>query len=170
MSPLGAKPSIERLVREFVSAPGRSLIDQEALDELLAYVAAQRGGPPPSRRRVLDILLTTDAEVSRSLGGYPPDLRGRIHIRDLDAAQTSLVEMALEYDRARQADDADRCFDCRRAVQHGRRRLDFLLSRPNLSEAKRQEKSELREWFRVWLEAPGLFEHWVLLRRRSTSN
>jgi hypothetical protein len=108
-------------------------------------------------------------EISRTIGGFAPDLRGRVHIGDPDSAQASLIEITGEDAQARQAGDTARAADCRRAVQHGQQRLGFLLGRPNLSDEKRREKSELREWFRVWLEAPELFPDWVLLRRRNSA-
>ena len=155
------------IVDDFVARYSGVPIGQESLEALRKQIAAQRGGPPPSRPAVLDLLLATDAEVGRSIGGFAPDLRGRVHIGDHDSAQASLIEMTGEYAQARAAGDSLRAADCRRAVEHGQRRLRFLLRRPSLSDEKRREKSELREWFRVWLEAPELFPDWVLLRRRN---
>lgn len=158
------------IVDDFVARNSGLSISQETLEALRKQIAAQRGGKPPSRPAVLELLLATDVEISRAIGGFAPDLRGRVHIGDLDSAQASLVEMTGEYAHARAASDSLRVADCRRAVQHGQQRLGFLLSRPNLSEEKRREKSELREWFRVWLEAPDLFPDWVVLRRRNAAN
>ena len=158
------------LVDEFVAGFAGPEIGQEAFETLRKQIAAQRGGAPPSRPAVLELLLATEVEISRSIGGFAPGLRGRVHIGDPDSAEASLIEMSGEYGQARAAGDSLRAADCRRAVQHGRQRLRFLLGRPNLSAEKRREKSELREWFRVWLEAPELFPDWVLLRRRNVAN
>src|SRR5690606_18726322 len=110
---------------------------QEALETLRRQIAARRGGRPPSRLAVLELLLATGAGISRSIGGFAPDLRGRVHIGDLDSAQASLIELTSEYAQARASGNADRAADCRRAVQHGQQRLGFLLGRPNLSDEKR---------------------------------
>jgi hypothetical protein len=163
------KPSMRSVVAEFVAGSTGTEIGQEAFETLRKQIAAQRGGAPPSRPAILELLLATDAELSRSIGGFAPDLRGRVHIRDTDSAEASLIEMTGEYTRARLACDSARAADCRRAVQHGQQRLRFLLGRPNLSAEKRREKSELHEWFRVWLEAPELFPDWVFLRRRNAA-
>lgn len=158
------------LVDEFVATFTGAEIDQEPFEALRKQIAEKRGGTLPSRPAVLELLLATDMEISRAIGGFAPDLRGRVHIGDPDAAQASLIEITGEYAQARAAGDSARAADCRRAVQHGQQRLAFLLGRPNLSDEKRQEKAELREWFRVWLEAPELFPDWVLLRRRNVPN
>lgn len=166
----GKKPSMRRVVDEFVVRRAGAEIGEEALETLRREIAAHRGGAAPSRPTVLDLLLATDAAISRSIGGFAPDLRGRVHIGDPGSAQASLIEMTGEYAAARAVGDAIRAADCRRAVQQGQQRLGFLLSRRNLSDEKRREKAELREWFRVWLEAPELFPDWVLLRRRNAPN
>ena len=158
------------IVDDFVARNTGVAVGQDALETLRRQIAAQRGGAPPSRPAVLELLLATDAEVSPSIGGFAPDLRGRVHIGDYDSAQASLIEMTGLYAQARAAGDSLRAADCRRAVEHGQQRLGFLLRRPNLSDQKRREKSELREWFRIWLEAPELFPDWVLLRRRNAAN
>ena len=155
------------IVDDFVARNSGAAVGRETLETLRKQIAAQRGGAPPSRPAVLELLLATDVEISRSIGGFAPDLRGRVRIGDHDSAQASLTEMTSEYAQARAAGDSLRAADCRRAVQHGLRRLVFLLGRPNLSDDKRREKSELWDWFRVWLEAPELFPEWVLLRRRN---
>jgi hypothetical protein len=159
--------SVDSLVHAFLSEWHGAEIDQRAMEELRRFVVSHREGKPPSPARLLDILLSTDTPISRAMGGFAADLRGRVRIQDRDTAQASLIEMACEYGRARSAENRDRAADCRRAVLHGKKRLAFLLARPNLSSAKREEKLELQEWFRVWLEAPGLFETWVVLRRQN---
>lgn len=157
------------IVDDFVARNPGVAVGQDALETLRKEIAAQRGGSPPSRPAVLELLLATGAELSPSIGGFAPDLRGRVHIGDYDSAQASLIEMTSKYAQARAAGDSLRAADCRRAVEHGQQRLGFLLRRPNLSEEKRIEKSELRDWFRIWLEAPELFPDWVLLRRRNAN-
>lgn len=163
------QPSVENLVREFVDSWTGGEIDQHALDELRRFVVSRRDGKPPSPARLLEALLSTDVPINRSIGGFAADLRGQVRIHDLDSSEASLIEMASQYENAKSAGDDERAADCRRAVLHSKRRLAFLLGRPNLSELKRAEKSELQEWFRVWLETPSLFESWVDLRRQNSS-
>lgn len=165
----GKQPSVEALVREFVDGWAGGVIDKDDLDELRRFVVSRRDGKPPSPARLLEALLSTDIPISASIGGFAADLRGQVRIQDLDSSEASLIKIANQYEHARSAGDTERAADCRRAVLHSKRRLAFLLGRPNLSEAKRTEKAELQEWFRVWLEAPSLFESWVDLRRRISS-
>ena len=36
-----------------------------------------------------------------------------------------------------------------------------------VDEKKRAEKSEIAEWFTIWMQSPEVFENWVLLRQNS---
>ena len=165
----GKQPSVETLVREFVDSWAGGAIDKDGLDALRRFVVSRRDGKPPGPARLLEGLLSTAAPISAAIGGFAADLRGQVRIQDLDSSEASLIKIANQYEEARSTGDAERAADCRRAVLHSKGRLAFLLARPNLSEAKRTEKTELQEWFRVWLEAPSLFESWVDLRRQNSS-
>ncbi len=132
--------------------------------EALGKEIVAKVGRAASRRYLLDLLLATDVEVERSVGGFPLDLRGRVHTRDEESAASSLIELSAEYSRARELGDKVRAEDCRRAVRHAKERLVLTLRRKGLGEEKRKEKAELREWFVVWLETPELFPDWIGLR------
>lgn len=48
------------------------------------------------------------------------------------------------------------------------RQLAEALARDRaLDQTQRGEQSEIAEWFKVWLQTPGLFADWLELRRRS---
>jgi hypothetical protein len=159
-------PSIKTLVLEYLERNHTAEINVPELAALRRHVAASaQRAKPISDRYLLDILLATDIPITRSLGGVPPDLRGRVHFADAERAAASLLEMLEEYRRSRTAGDALRAEDCRRAVRLAKDRLRLVLRRPNLSPSKRQEKEELLQWFLVWLETPDLFDQWLDLRR-----
>ena len=152
------------MVAEFVQGvPSVGPVDLEILERRVA----EQSGSQASRRYLLDLLLSTDIEIARSIGGFAPDLRGRVRTRDHESAAETLVEMSTEYSRAHVGGDKQRMEDCRRAVRHAKDRLFVALRRKGLSAAKRKEKAEIREWFVVWLETPELFPDWIELRRRS---
>ena len=123
------------------------------------------GGKRVSPRYLLDLLLATELEIDRTLGGIPLELRGRVHTGDFRTAARSLIEMAGEYVSTRDSGAEARVGDCRRAVLLAKDRLHMQLAR-NMSDEKRIEKEELLEWFIVWLENPDVFEEWLTLRRK----
>jgi len=127
--------------------------------EVIATLKRQR---PPSDSYLMDILLTTEVDIDRSLGGIPTDLRNRVHTATHEQAKASLLVMATEY---ADAADATRAEDVRRTVRRAKDRVRLLL-RGSLSPEKRQAKQEILEWMLVWLENPLVFKSWIEIRTR----
>ncbi len=55
----------------------------------------------------------------------------------------------------------------RAKAQQGRERAEMIGKNQSVKEEKREEKGEIAEWFRVWLETPEIFAGWLALRKRS---
>lgn len=49
----------------------------------------------------------------------------------------------------------------------GKRRAEMIARNRKVSAAKRAEKAEFAEWFRIWLEMPDAFFDWLEIRKRS---
>jgi len=49
----------------------------------------------------------------------------------------------------------------------GRRRAEMIARNPRVDAHKRDQKQEILEWFRIWLETPDAFFDWLDLRKRS---
>jgi hypothetical protein len=49
-------------------------------------------------------------------------------------------------------------------VLKGKQRAQMIARNPVVNERKRAEKSEMAEWFTVWLNQPEIFEDWLALR------
>jgi hypothetical protein len=49
-------------------------------------------------------------------------------------------------------------------VLKGKQRAQMIARNPSVSERKRAEKTEMAEWFTVWLNQPEIFEDWLSLR------
>ncbi len=55
----------------------------------------------------------------------------------------------------------------RETAMKGRARAQMIARNRNVEERKRAEKSEIAEWFSVWLRQPEIFQDWLELRQRS---
>jgi hypothetical protein len=53
------------------------------------------------------------------------------------------------------------------AARRGRRRAEMIAGNARVAPAKREEKRELAEWFRIWLEMPETFFDWLALRKQA---
>jgi hypothetical protein len=49
----------------------------------------------------------------------------------------------------------------------GKQRAQMIARNPKVDAAKRAEKTEIAEWFTVWLQTPEIFQDWLDLRQRS---
>lgn len=49
----------------------------------------------------------------------------------------------------------------------GKNRAQMISKNPKVAPEKRDEKSEIAEWFRIWLQTPEIFENWIALRQIS---
>ena len=164
---MAARTSIREQIHAFLETLERRRVGPAEWDALLSRLTRAVGDAGRvNPRYVLEVLHQTDVEVDRTLGGLPLDLRGRVHTRSPEAAAESLLFASAEYTRAREARDAARAEDVRRAVRQAKDRLRLTLRRRNLREDTRREKQELLEWFLVWLENPGVFPAWLEAKRR----
>ena len=49
----------------------------------------------------------------------------------------------------------------------GRRRAEMIARNPRVDAQKRDQKQEILQWFRIWLETPDTFFDWLDLRKQS---
>lgn len=57
----------------------------------------------------------------------------------------------------------------RETAMKGRQRAQMIARNRNVDAKKRAEKSEIAEWFGVWLRQPEIFQDWLELRQRSAA-
>ncbi|MEZ5366723.1 MAG: hypothetical protein R2748_31380 [Bryobacterales bacterium] len=154
--------SIRALVDEFLANLPAPRVGPAEWDDLVATLTRTLGDARRiNQAYLLDLLHQTEVEVDRSLGGLPLDLRGQVHSNTPDAAAESLIAMSAAYAKARQAGDAVRAEDVRRAVRQAKDRLRLTMRRKNLRPETRAEKESLLQWFLVWLENPLVFPAWL---------
>jgi len=98
---------------------------------------------------------------------YEEEFRDLLHFATLEEAEICLMRL----------DELFRKFQAsgeRRAAEHvlevarlGRRRAEMIARNPRVDPRKRDEKQEMLEWFRIWLETPDTFFDWLDVRKQS---
>ena len=157
------RQSVRGAVLEYLELHKPAVVGRRELLQIRRHVLAQVKRPkPPSDRYLLSILLETNVEVDRAIGGLPVDLRTKIPVSDLAACKRSLVELARQYCSA---DDPSRASDVRRVVRRTKDHLDLALRRAS-SPNKLSVQRETFRWLTAWLENPTVFEAWVEVRER----
>lgn len=98
---------------------------------------------------------------------YASRLKGVLGFRDRPSAESSLQKLGEIYNEYAGAGDDVGTRWVRTLARRGWRRSQSLAANPRLQPAKRAEKQEIANWFRVWLETPDLLASWLALRKAS---
>ncbi|HVN10270.1 MAG TPA: hypothetical protein VMV61_14935 [Patescibacteria group bacterium] len=85
----------------------------------------------------------------------------------LEEAEATLRRLDAMWRESREAGDAARAERVLELAREGRRRAQMIAGNRRVAAEKRAEKEEIRQWFRVWLEAPETFFDWLELRKQA---
>lgn len=90
-----------------------------------------------------------------------------LRFRDFASAEASLRNLDAAYRGYLAAGDRTGIRIVRSLALKGKSRARQVAANPRVAEAKRREKLEISEWFRVWLDSSDIFFEWLELRKRS---
>jgi len=85
----------------------------------------------------------------------------------LEEAEATLRRLDALWNASRAAGDGPRGARVLEIARQGLRRAQMIAGNRRVAAAKRAEKEEIRQWFRVWLETPDAFFDWLELRKGS---
>lgn len=158
------RQSVRGAVLEYLALRKPAVVGRGELLQIRRHVLAHVERPkPPTDRYLLSILLDTNVEVDRAIGGFPVDLRTKIPVSDPTACKQSLIELARQY---RSASDPSRASDVRRVVRRTKDHLDLALKRASSPNKLRAQRETFR-WLTAWLENPTVFEAWIEVREQA---
>jgi len=95
------------------------------------------------------------------------ELEHLLRFSTLEEAEATLRHLDGLLRESRTAGDAARAERILEIGRKGRRRAQMIAGNRRVAAEKREEKEEIRQWFRVWLETPEAFFDWLELRKRS---
>jgi len=109
-----------------------------------------------------------ELDVQRRLES-PYDAMFRNILKFSDFKQTLISIRRLENLRKKFAAENDRegLRLVRETALKGKNRAQMISKNEKVDPQKRAEKSEIAEWFTLWMQSPEIFESWVLLRRNT---
>ncbi|MGI9035941.1 MAG: hypothetical protein ACR2GD_07880 [Pyrinomonadaceae bacterium] len=109
-----------------------------------------------------------ELDVQRRLES-PYDAMFRNVLKFSDFKQTLISIRQLENLRKKflAANDREGLRLVRETVLKGKNRAQMIARNEKVEEKKRAEKSEIAEWFALWLQSPEIFENWIELRQKS---
>jgi hypothetical protein len=85
-------------------------------------------------------------------------------LQDAEVSLTRLDELVRRFRAHGEKAAVDRVFEIARL---GKRRAEMISHNRKVEPQKREEKKEIAEWFRIWLETPDAFFDWLDVRKTS---
>jgi hypothetical protein len=121
---------------------------------------------------IVDVLEDADLNVNWSTQSdsedlYEEEFRDLLHFATLEEAEmclTRLDELVAKFRAEGEQAAVKRVLEVGKL---GRRRAEMIARNPRVDPVKREEKQEILEWFRIWLQAPETFFDWLDVRKRS---
>ena len=85
-------------------------------------------------------------------------------LQDAEVSLTRLDELVRRFRAHGEKAAVDRVLEIARL---GKRRAEMISHNRKVESQKREEKKEIAEWFRIWLETPDAFFDWLDVRKTS---
>lgn len=98
---------------------------------------------------------------------YASRLKNVLAFHDLPSAEQSLLKLDGILREYSSSGDRRGVAMVHSLVKKGKLRAQSIAANARVQAAKRQEKQEIANWFRIWLETPELFADWLELRKTS---
>ncbi len=98
---------------------------------------------------------------------YEDEFRDLLHFATLEEAEMCLTRLDELVRKFRAEDEPAAVKRVLEVGRLGRRRAEMISRNPRVDAKKREEKQEILEWFRIWLQTPDTFFDWLDVRKRS---
>lgn len=90
-----------------------------------------------------------------------------LHFRTLKDAEVSLTRLDELWRRFKDHEEPAAAQRVLEIARLGKRRAEMIARNRKVETKKREEKQEIAEWFRIWLQAPDTFFNWLDVRKES---
>ena len=98
---------------------------------------------------------------------YEEEFRDLLHFATLEEAEICLMRLDELWRKFRTEGRAEAAERVLKVARLGRRRAEMIARNPRVETRKRDQKQEILEWFRIWLETPDAFFDWLDVRKQS---
>lgn len=98
---------------------------------------------------------------------YEEEFRDLLHFATLEETEACLRRMDQLWRRFKAEEMQAQAERVMAAARLGVQRARMIAGNKRVSPARRAEKEEIRQWFRVWLENPEVFFDWLELRKQA---
>jgi len=143
------------------------------IDQLRRKLIADHGEAGKSSNEYIgDVLKATGWKVQLSEREeaeerFEEEFEDILHFKTLGDAEVSLTRLDELLRRFRAHGERAAVERVLEIARLGKRRAEMISHNHKVEARKRDEKREIAEWFRIWLEAPDTFFDWLEVRKAS---
>ncbi|HEY2351350.1 MAG TPA: hypothetical protein VGH83_02490 [Candidatus Acidoferrum sp.] len=110
----------------------------------------------------LELTLQEEAEDQ-----YEEEFEDLLHFKTLEDAEVSVMRLDELMRKFRAQSENAAVERVLNVARLGKRRAEMISRNQKVEAAKRAEKEEIANWFRIWLETPDAFFDWLDVRKQS---
>jgi hypothetical protein len=111
-------------------------------------------------------ILKLDVE-RRTEDAYAAPFRNLIKFGNFAEAETTLKNLENLRQKFVRENDREGLRRLKAKTVQAKERAQMMSKNARVAPEKREEKAEIAEWFKIWLETPQIFASWLALRKRS---
>jgi hypothetical protein len=143
------------------------------IDQLRRKLIAEHGEDGKTGNDyIADVLKGAGLKVALSMqeeaeDHYEEEFEDLLHFKTLEDAEVSIMrldELMLKFKAHGETAAVERVLNVARL---GKRRAEMIARNPKVEKPKREEKTEIANWFKIWLETPDVFFDWLDVRKQS---
>jgi CO dehydrogenase/acetyl-CoA synthase beta subunit len=110
------------------------------------------------------VLLTFQEEAEEQ---YEEEFEDLLHFKTLEDAEVSIMRLDELMRKFREQGEHAAVERVLNIARLGKRRAEMIARNHKVEPHKRDEKVEIAQWFRIWLETPDAFFDWLDVRKKS---
>ncbi|HKF26047.1 MAG TPA: hypothetical protein VKB24_08725 [Candidatus Acidoferrum sp.] len=110
------------------------------------------------------VVLTQQEEAEDQ---FEEEFEDLLHFKTLGDAEVSLMRLDELLRRFRTHEEKAASERVLQIARLGKRRAEMIARNHKVEAHKREEKQEIANWFRIWLENPDAFFDWIEVRKQS---
>ncbi|HEX8395934.1 MAG TPA: hypothetical protein VF644_00690 [Pyrinomonadaceae bacterium] len=111
-------------------------------------------------------ILKLDVE-RRTEDAYAAPFRNLIKFGNFAEAETTLKNLENLRQKFVRENDREGLRRLKSKTVQAKERAQMISKNARVAPEKREEKAEIAEWFKIWLETPQIFASWLALRKRA---